>query len=106
MDAESRNYLVERYSAHEWLDVSRAPGNARSVNLGSSIPPGWILVKTRRDDSSRPPFVISLLRGANEADVRVSVRIIECADAAAAREQLLEELGNFESPIIERRKDG
>jgi hypothetical protein len=31
------------------------------------------------------------------------VRVTECADAAAAQDQVLEELGNFQSPKIERR---
>jgi hypothetical protein len=103
MDSELRNFLVERYSANEWLDVQRRLGNARTADVGSLLPPGWILIKSQRHDSSRPPFVLSLWRSANQEDVLLSVRIIECANTAAAREQLLEELGNFESPIIERR---
>lgn len=103
MDSEARSFLVERYSANEWLDAPRRSGNARSLNVGSSLPPGWILVKSQRNENSQPPFVLSLWRGANDGDVLISVRIIECADTAAAREQLLEELGKFESPLVERR---
>ena len=106
MDSELRNSLVERYSANEWLEVPRGLGEARSVNIGSSLPPGWILVKSQRNDSSRPPFVLSIWSRADERDVFLSIRTIECADAAAAREQLLEELGNFQSPIIEQRDAG
>jgi hypothetical protein len=103
MDSELRNSLVVRYAASEWLDAPRKPGNVRSVNVAGSLPQGWVLIRSQRNDSSQPPFVISIWRRAKEEDVILSVRVIECTDTAAAREQLLEELGNFESPVIKRR---
>ena len=103
MDERMREFLVQLYSAAEWLGRQTSPVAARNVNLTGSEVPGWILVSIRRNDGSQPPFLISLWRHGDTANELASIRIIECANAAAAQEQLLEELGNFESPAIARR---
>src|SRR5215472_10885494 len=103
MDERMREFLVQRYSAAEWLGRQTSPGTARNLNLTGSELPGWILVSLRRNAASQPPFLISLWRHGDAANELVSIRIIECANAAAAQEQILEELSNFESPKIERR---
>lgn len=103
MDERMRGFLVQCYSAAEWLGRQTSPGTARNVNLNGSEVPGWILVSVRRNTTRQPVFLISVWRHGDAADELVSIRIIECDNAAATQEQMLEELSNFESPAIARR---
>jgi hypothetical protein len=103
MDAQEQRYLEEHYAASEWLDRHRTAGTVEGVQLTGSEIPGWTLERARRDEHAAPPFSRSLWRNAGDADAIISVRITECADASAAQHQLLEELGTFQSPAIERR---
>jgi len=103
MDERQREHLVQHYSASEWLQARSAQGTAKSTTpIGSEIP-GWTLVRAQRKEDTKPSSVHSLWRRDEAGQELISVRITECANAAAAKECLLEELGNFESPVIQRR---
>jgi hypothetical protein len=103
MDQELRDFLVQRYSAGEWLEAPASPGTVTHVSFTGSEVPGWALVSVRRNDDNDPPVSLSMWRHIGADDQVVSARLLECTDAGKAREQLLEELGNFQSPLVERR---
>lgn len=103
MDERQREFLVQHYSALEWLQARSAEGTVMGIMPKGSEIPGWTLVRTQRKEETKPPSVHSMWRRDETGDELISVRIIECENAAAAREHLLEELGNFESPVIQRR---
>jgi hypothetical protein len=102
MNEQQQRYLEEHYAAAEWLDRHLTAGIIENVQLTGSEIPGWTLERARRDEHAAPPFSHSLWRNTDDADEIISVRITECADASTAQHQLLEELGNFQSPVIER----
>jgi hypothetical protein len=102
MDEQQQRYLEEHYASSEWLDRHRTAGAVENVQLTGSEIPGWTLERARRDEHAAPAFSQSMWRNADHADEIISVRITECADASTAQHQLLEELGNFQSPAIER----
>ena len=103
MDERQREFLVKHYSASEWLQAQSAPGTVTGMIPGGSEIPGWTLVRAQRKEDTKPPSIHSMWRRDDSAEELIAVRITDCANAAAAREHLLEELGNFESPIIQRR---
>jgi len=103
MDERQREFLVQHYSASEWLQARSTPGTVTSISLIGSEIPGWTLVRAQRKEETKPAFIHSMWRRDEGGEELISVRITECADAAAAREHLLEELGSFESPVIQRR---
>ncbi len=102
MDEQKQQYLEEHYAAPEWLDQHRTEGTVENVQLTGSEIPGWKLERAKRDEHTAPPFFHSVWRNVGDPDEIISVRITECADASAAQHQLLEELGNFQSPAIQR----
>jgi len=103
MDERQREFLVQHYSAFEWLQAQSAQGTVTGVIPNGSEIPGWTLVRTQRKEETKPPSVHSMWRRDEAGEELISVRITESANVAAAREHLLEELGNFESPVIRRR---
>ena len=102
MDEQSRQYLVQHYSAADWLESRGAAGAVRDLTLAGSEVPGWTLLRSKRNATATPPFLQSLWQHGDDPDQLISVRIVECGSVAAAREQLLEELGGFQSPVITR----
>ena len=104
MDQGLRDFLVQHYSAREWLEAPASPGTVARVSFTGSEVPGWALVSVRRKDDNNPPVSLSMWRHIGADNEVVSARLVECTDAGQAREQLLEELGNFESPLVERRR--
>ncbi len=102
MDEQKRKFLEQRFAVSEWRGQS-SRGMLRNISLNGSEIPAWVLVKVQRDDVATPPVIRSFWRHGDAGDEILSVRIVECASAAAAHDQLIEELGSFESPAIERR---
>lgn len=102
MDEQQQRYLDEHYAVPEWLGRHVTEGTVGDVQLTGSEIPGWTLERARRDEQAEPSFSQSMWRNADDPDQIISIRIIECADALAAQRQLLEELGTFQSPAIER----
>ena len=103
MDERQREFLVKHYSAYDWLQAQSAQGTITGFIPNGSEIPGWKLVRVHRSDDTKPPFIHSMWRRDDAGEELIGVRITEWRNAAAAREFLLEELGNFESPVIQRR---
>jgi hypothetical protein len=107
MDEQKREFLAQHYAAAQWLGRQSTGGSIRDFRLTGSEIPGWTLIRAQRKEGATSPDVHSMWhsmwRHGDAADEVVSVRVTECADAAAAQDQVLEELGNFQSPKIERR---
>lgn len=103
MDERQREFLVKHYLASEWLQARSAQGTVVGISPTGSEIPGWTLVRAQRKEDRKPPFIHSMWRRDEAGEELISVRITEAADPAAAREHLLEELGDFESPVIQRR---
>jgi hypothetical protein len=101
MDQQMRQFLEERSAASQWMGGGAA-GAIRNFNFTGSEISGWTLVRAQRSEGTTPPSVLSVWRHGDATDEVISLRIVECTNAAAAREQLLEELGNFQSPVIQR----
>lgn len=102
MDEQKREFLEQRYAAPEWRGQSTR-GVLTNFRLTGSEIADWTLVKAQRDEAAEPQSIRSLWRRGDAADELLSVRVVECASAAAAHDQVIEELGNFESAAIERR---
>jgi len=101
MDERKREFLERHYSADQWRGRKATPGVVRNLSLASFKLAGWTMLRAQRNEGP-PPFLHSMWRR-GDGDEIISIRTIECADAAAAHEQLLAELGNFQSPAVERR---
>jgi hypothetical protein len=102
MDQQQRDFIAERYAASQWLGGPGSPGQLTDVTLTGAEAPGWTLVRSKRNEGAGPPSLVSMWRRPDADDEVVSVRIVECPSPDAAREQLLEELGAMQSPVIER----
>jgi hypothetical protein len=102
VDADRLQYLEEHYAASEWLRRPGTEGTVEDVQLTGSEIPGWTLKRARWHEHATPPFFHSVWTNADDADEAITIRIVECADASAAKHQLLVELGTFHSPAIER----
>ena len=102
MDREQRRFLEKQYETANW---PKPAGRTRLRDLrfdGSEIP-RWKLERFERDETVTPPLVNSMWRRGDSLRELLSVEIWECASGQAARDQLLETLGNMESPIVKRR---
>jgi hypothetical protein len=103
MDEQKREFLEQHYAAAEWMGRQITPGIARNLSLAGSELPGWTMVRIQRQQSATLTFIQSVWQRGESTNEVITVRITECATAAAAQNQLLEELGNFESMMIRRR---
>jgi hypothetical protein len=101
MDQQMRQFLEERYSASRWMGRGTA-GVIRNFNFTGLEIPGWTLVRAQRNQGPTPPSVLSIWRHGDAADEVISVRIVECQDPPDAQDHMIEELGNFQSPTIQR----
>ena len=103
MDEQTREFMTRHYAASEWLGGPSTSGALTSFILTGLEIQGWTMVRGRRKEGDRPPSFESLWSRGNAEGELISIRAVECADSATAREQLLEELSNFQSPAIQRR---
>ncbi len=107
MNAERLERLRKRYGWDEW--GTPAAGRPETpplvVRADEQLLPGWRLQRLDplpAEERNRPGGIRTLWAG-DEGAV-LSVEIWQCTSPAAAREQLLEVLGQFESPQVERAK--
>ncbi len=105
MNAERRERLMKRYRWDEW--GAPAAGKPETpllaVRVDERLLPGWKLQRTDplpAEERDRSGGIRTLWMG--EEGAVLSVEIWQCASPAAARELLLEVLGQFESPQVER----
>lgn len=102
MDREQKRFLEQHFEAAQWPKPAAARA-VKNLRLSGSELPRWTLNRAERDDSVSPPVIRSLwTRGESMREV-LSVDVFECSSARAARDQLLETLGNMQSGEIQRR---
>lgn len=94
--------LKERYRFEEWTDAGTSGDRAQSVTFSGSEFAGWRLVRqTRRESPGHPPFVRSMWQGAFPEQL-LGIEVFECASPAAAREYLLQRLGESQGAVLAR----
>lgn len=108
LTAEQRELLRKRHDFAEWQGAGEDTGAPPVGGLefrGDELP-GWERVKSRRNEALQPPRLDTFWRAKGDtADTLLGVHVIECASVPAAREALLEALGEFQSAAISRRTD-
>jgi hypothetical protein len=105
MNAERLERLMKLYGWDEWGTpaAGRPEAPPLVVRVDERLLPGWRLQRTDplpAEERNRPGGIRTLWAG--EEGAVLSVEIWQCASPAAAREVLLEVLGQFESPRVER----
>jgi len=104
MNTQHRERLRKRYGWDEWGEpaAARPERPALAARVDARLLPGWRLHRTDSlpGEEGRPKGIRSLWTG-DEGAV-LSVEIWACSSPADARELLLELLGQFESPRVER----
>ena len=103
MQAEQKQFLEQRYGAHEWYGRNREKRVVKGFSLDKLELPGWTLHRVQRDEDAKPPVMHSLWRRGDSASELLAIDVFECASAKAAHDQLMEALGNMESGAVERR---
>jgi len=107
LDREQREMLERQHEFSAWqaADATGEKPVQGFVFKGDELP-GWELVKSRRKDALDPPRLDTFWQSEDDsADTLLGVQLIERPSVAAARETLLELLGEFESAGIARRTD-
>ncbi|MFZ5625266.1 MAG: hypothetical protein ACOY71_12730 [Gemmatimonadota bacterium] len=107
LHAEQRALLEKQHNFAEWQGARDAGGPPiRNFAFKGDELPGWELIRSRRNDVLDPPRLDTFWRPAGaSADTLVGVRVVERPTVAAAREALLEVLGDIQSAVIVRRPD-
>lgn len=104
MDREQRKFLERHFEAARWPKPAVKGGPVlRNFRFEGSEIPKWKLERAGRDESVTPPVIRSLWRRGESARELLSIDVFECASAKAARDQLIETLGNMQSGEIARR---
>jgi hypothetical protein len=104
MDATHKRFLEKRYGASEWYGHGgRGRRVLKGLHFEGSEIPGWTLHRVRRDVDAKPPTIHSIWRHGESMSELLAVDVFECASVKAARDQLIEGLGNIESQAVERR---
>jgi hypothetical protein len=94
--------LKKRFRFEEWSDASAGSAATQSVIFSGNEFSGWSVVRqVRRESPGHPPFVRSMWQGASPEQL-LGIDIFECASPAAAREYLLQRLGEFQGPTLTR----
>ncbi|MEP6573165.1 MAG: hypothetical protein ABJD11_10740 [Gemmatimonadota bacterium] len=108
MDATKRDWLKERHRFTEWMGTPDASSNRplRKVALDAADLPGWSLDRVKRDSLTGGVERNSSFWRREGGGVAVRIDLYECASSAAAREYLIDALGEFESGGMARRTDG
>jgi hypothetical protein len=108
MDESVREQLQKRFNFETWKAAPRGSAEISTAGLfdvGSELAT-WTV---RRADRVNVPGARlahrSMWQQARSADVLLRLDLVEAASAAAARELLLELLGQFQSPQIQRLAD-
>jgi hypothetical protein len=105
---EQRQTLEREHGFAEWRGDSGEGPVGQGVSgfkfKGDELP-GWELTKARRNEALDPPRYDTFWRPSEGGDALLGVQIIERPSLGAARETLLELLGDVESSAIKRRAD-
>ena len=104
---EQRQALEREHHFAEWQSADNTAGpTVRDFAFNGDELPGWVLIKSRRNDALDPPRLDTFWRPADgSSDTLLAVQVIERSSVAAAREALLGVLADVESAAIVRRTD-
>jgi len=104
---DQRRRLEAEHGFAEWRGEAGAPGGAaiRDFEFKGDELPGWELTRVRRNEALEPPRLDSFWRPAAGGEALLGVQIVERPSAAAARETLLERLGEVQSAALKRLAD-
>ena len=104
MHATQRRFIEQRFGAKDWY--GRGPRGRRMVKEfgfeGSELVE-WTLERSHRDEGAKPPSIHSIWRHDEAGNELLAVDAFECGSVKAAHDQLIEILGDIESPAVERR---
>lgn len=92
---------------HNFADWAQGGGpTLRGFTFNGGELPGWELVKSQFKEALNPPRLDTFWRpkGA-DSETLLGVHVIEAESVPAAREALLDALGEFQSAVIRRRTD-
>lgn len=108
-DDESLNHLKQRHDYDSWRGINTLDEELfiwHFVLCGDEFP-GWRALRIQALESpGSPPYITSIWQGPDEdKEQLLNVDVFECASRLAAHQWLLERLGEFMSPLIERRED-
>ncbi|HEU0292204.1 MAG TPA: hypothetical protein VFR47_05685 [Anaerolineales bacterium] len=109
MDDQQLDYLKQRYEYEMWRGSNTLDENLfiwRFFLSGKEFP-GWLAHRIQPMQSPGwPPHIKSIWQRPEEAtEELLSVDIYECESRIAAHEFLLQLLGQFMSPLVQRRKE-
>ena len=105
IDQERLARLKKRFGFDQWSVDKDSPTNEGSADIDvEGLIPGWELAGADPDDTEGlPPSVRSLWQEEKgDRDRVLALDLYECGSESAAREFLLEQLDQFESPLMER----
>ena len=105
---EQRQWLEREHGFADWRGENAPEAAGRTTGefgfKGDELP-GWELVRSRRNEALDPPRLDTFWRPAKGGDTLLGVQVVERPSVAAARETLLERLGDVESAVVRRRPD-
>jgi hypothetical protein len=104
MHATQRRFIEQRFGAKEWYGRgARGRRLLKDFQFEGSELVEWTLERSARDEQRKPPAVHSIWRRDEGGNERLAVDAFECASVKAAHDQLIETLGDIESPAVARR---
>lgn len=109
IDQERLARLKKRFEFDRWpVSEDSPPGESPSEIDIENLIPGWTLASSEAGDTEGLPPGVRLLRRSlwqakeGDRDRVLALDIYECGSESAAKEFLLEQLDQFESPLMER----
>ena len=104
MHATQKRFIEQRFRAKDWY--GRGPRGRRLLKEfgfeGSELME-WTLERVDREERAKSTAIHSLWRHDDLDNELLAVDVFECASVKAAHDQLIETLGDIESPVVERR---
>src|ERR1700681_2876222 len=102
MDAAFQEFLSARHAVEEWPDPT--PGMIDGPDPTSLVMEGWSLVQRRsvRIPEARSAWLGLWERNDSGGTVLVRIDLTDTTGQQAARSRLLELLGEFQSPLVQR----
>jgi len=108
MNREYKQFLEKQHGKSEWPRFANGSRRLiKDLEFDGSEVNGWTLERVRRDEHAKPLVIRSLWRRDETGNELLAIDLFVCPSVKAARDQLLEVLGDFQSGAVERnaRKD-
>ncbi len=108
-DDESLSHLKQRHNYDSWRGINTLDEELfiwHFVLCGDEFP-GWRALRIQALESpDSPPYITSIWQGpVEDKEQLLNLDVFECKSRLDAHQWLLERLGEFMSPLIERRED-